>query len=175
MNDFEPIETAANDPENRFLAVQLYREKTGQSVLDSIDAIEQFQQTGNWDHLDSFSSNNFEEVDSLVLDGEMVPAIHLHRDITGKTLKESSQSIEKIQDYFLFTGERENKIEILYEHDGESGKIRTVERYQNAGTMADFQRESSDRFLLMFGGIFGTIVAFMAFVFGLLFYLGKFE
>ncbi len=175
MNDFEAIEQAATEPENHFKAVQLYREITGKPALKSIAAVEQFQKTVDWNPTDSISSYHYEDIENLVLDGEMIPAIRMYQEITEMSLQESVHAIQKVQDYFLYTGEREHKIEIFYEHDGESETLRTSNRNQSPEQMATFNRKFNFLFPLMFFGIFGTVIAFISFVFGLLFYLGKFE
>jgi ribosomal protein L7/L12 len=82
---------------NKIAAVKLYRERTGAGLADAkaaVDAIERGE-PATADQRQASPRNDFErQLEQLLRGGNMIAAIKLYRERTGKGLKESKDAVE---------------------------------------------------------------------------------
>ena len=105
-------------------AVKFYKDKTGISLKDSVDFIENFNKQNIQPKSSTFPYNTKIKIDNLIRDNKILEAIQLYRNQTGCGLKEAKDYIENLKSGFA-----KNKFEVnneVIDTNIELSKTRTV-------------------------------------------------
>jgi ribosomal protein L7/L12 len=187
--DFSQIQNLLIDPTKKIQAIKMYREQTGKGLKEAKEAIEHFQKTGQWEFEDNSTLEiDLEVIHTMILDGDIIPAIKLVQERTGKSLKKAKETVENTDAYKEIFGDEDDDLRLIYkeiirddsityhvQHDFSDHDIDLDLELLNESSVGSpsKQLQNDDVFTKVFL-FFGLVLTFILSVFGFLFYLGKF-